>query len=351
MAKIVAATGTLFVPFDCNPVNKNNLATYRLTPLIDLPSKSTVDLLVRTFTNNKRQHGKAPTNLFGTHFDGNGNPPDHTDVKITFSVGPGHAVVNIPVSPEVVYWLPTQGDGIEPSTSTAGLHDQHSWRQRRHPRARLDHHEVRVGHHPHDPGQPERHGALRGPGHRGARHPGFEYHQYLYPVGTGGFAWPGIQRPDNRGRVSRTTPATARTLFPGINEIERLRRSAAIPEGGAISPEASSGTSGRSRTSRSEAPDRVYYDRQNFSRTTPSTCRSSTAAARRAATRSPIRRRPTCRRRGTGSACRSSAWRSTRTIRRRRCCSSKATRCSSAIASSRAARSATARSSDSSSCA
>src|SRR5262249_27377795 len=107
MAKVVAGTGTLFIPFDCNPVNKNNLATYRLTPLIDLPAKSTVDILVRAFSQNKGPSGgRAATSLFGQPFDGTGDPPDHGDVKVTFSVGPGHAIVNIPVSPEVVYWLP-----------------------------------------------------------------------------------------------------------------------------------------------------------------------------------------------------------------------------------------------------
>jgi hypothetical protein len=265
MAKIVAATGTLFVPFDCNPVNKNNLATYRLTPLIDLPSKSTVDLLVRTFTNNKGSSGKAPTNLFGTHFDGNGNPPDHTDVKITFSVGPGHAVVNIPVSPEVVYWLPTQGDGIGAidlngwgySTNTPGANAGNRDRASIITKSAWDiTHMILVNPNGMEPFVVPAIGLIG--------HPGFEYDQYLYPVGTGGFAYGAGITTDWEGLANDA--GNSGTLFPGINEMssgfETICRDS---EGGAILTGSQFGDVGTIQDfAIGEFLDRVYYDRQNF---------------------------------------------------------------------------------------
>jgi hypothetical protein len=116
---VTTAIGTVFIPFDCNPLNINNLATYRLTPLIDLPPKVSVDLVVRAITANTNATtlvGDSPMDLAGNHYDGedadSNGVPDGTDLTVPFTTGPGPALVNVPVSPEVVYWAPASGNGI-----------------------------------------------------------------------------------------------------------------------------------------------------------------------------------------------------------------------------------------------
>jgi YVTN family beta-propeller protein len=118
-ATVGSSVGTLYVPFDCKPINTNNLATYRFTPVIDLPAKSSLDLLVRSLTQNTNAGngvGRSAIDLAGNNYDGqdaNGDgTPDGTDLRTTFAIGPGAGVVNIPVSPEVVYWLPASGNGV-----------------------------------------------------------------------------------------------------------------------------------------------------------------------------------------------------------------------------------------------
>jgi hypothetical protein len=118
-ATVNTAVGTLFVPFDCNPINSNNLATYRLRPLVDLPASTSLDVVVRAITTNTNAGsgiGDAPIDLAANPYDGQDGDgdglPDGADLRRTFSVGPGAALVNIPVSPEVIYWLPSGGDGI-----------------------------------------------------------------------------------------------------------------------------------------------------------------------------------------------------------------------------------------------
>jgi len=110
--------GTLYIPFDCRPVNSNNLATYRFRPLISLPPNASVDVLVRSLTlntNTTTTNGTAVTDLSGNTYDGQDldadDVPDQTDLTVTFTTGPGAGLVNIPVSPEVIYWLP-DGNGI-----------------------------------------------------------------------------------------------------------------------------------------------------------------------------------------------------------------------------------------------
>jgi len=118
-ATINTSVGTLFVPFDCNPLNSNNLATYRLTPLVDLPPLTALDLVVRALaanTNTITGVGDASIDLAGNFYNGqdldNNGVADGTNLQTTFAVGPGPALVNIPVSPEVIYWLPAASDGI-----------------------------------------------------------------------------------------------------------------------------------------------------------------------------------------------------------------------------------------------
>ncbi len=112
IATVNLNVGTLFVPFDCAPLNINNLTTYRLTPLIPLPSNSSIDVLIRSFTTNN----VSATDLSGNSYDGQDTTGDgvgdSVDHSVTFAVGPGPAVANVPVSPEVIYFAPSSGDGI-----------------------------------------------------------------------------------------------------------------------------------------------------------------------------------------------------------------------------------------------
>ena len=120
-ATVNTTVGTLFIPFDCRPLNSNNLATYRLRPLIDLPPNLGVDVGVRALvlnTNATTAASDAVRDLAGNSYPGeladtNGDGiPDPIDFTRSFVTGPGAGIVNIPVSPEVVYWLPATGDGI-----------------------------------------------------------------------------------------------------------------------------------------------------------------------------------------------------------------------------------------------
>jgi len=112
-ATVPLANGTLQVPFDCNPVNINNLLSYRLSPLIGMPSDSSVDVVLLTLTTN---NGLSAIDLAGNGYDGQDTDGDDVgegaDHAVTFTVGPGQPVVNIPVSPEVVYFLPSGVPGI-----------------------------------------------------------------------------------------------------------------------------------------------------------------------------------------------------------------------------------------------
>ena len=118
-ATVNAAVGTLFIPFDCRPVSENNLATYRLRPLISLPPDTPFDLVVRSLTGNTNAlnfEADSILDLSGNFYDGqdadlDGNP-DQLDFSKRFTTGPGPGLVNIPVSPEVLYWLPAGANGI-----------------------------------------------------------------------------------------------------------------------------------------------------------------------------------------------------------------------------------------------
>jgi hypothetical protein len=118
-ATLNASVGTLFIPFDCQPLSENNLATYRLRPLISLPPDTPFDLVVRSLTGNTNAlnfEADSIIDLSGNFFDGqdvdlDGNA-DQVDFSKRFTTGPGPGLVNIPVSPEVLYWLPAGADGI-----------------------------------------------------------------------------------------------------------------------------------------------------------------------------------------------------------------------------------------------
>ena len=269
MATVNTSAGTLFVPFDCNPVNSNNLMTYRFSPLVDLPSKSSVDVLIRAVKNNTNTSNfekRSAIDLSGNFFNGpdadaNG-VPDGTDVTASFSVGPGRAVVNIPVSPEVVYWLPSVGDGIGAidlngwgyTTNTPGANAGIRERASIITRYVFDLAGNPVN--PNGSNFPLPAIALLG-------HPGVQYDQYLYPIGTGGYAYGSGITTDWEGLV--TDLGNSGTLFPGINEMssgfETICRDSS---GSSILTGAEFGDVGNIQDLMvGEFLDRVFYDRRN----------------------------------------------------------------------------------------
>jgi hypothetical protein len=271
MATVNSSAGTLFVPFDCNPVNQNNLLTYRFSPLVDLPSKSSVDVLVRAVknnTNNSTFQKNSAIDLSGNFFNGpdadNNGVPDGTDVTASFSVGPGRAVVNIPVSPEVVYWLPAQGDGIGAidlngwgyTTNTPGANAGIRERASILTRCVFDLSGNAVN--------PNGTNFFGTPAIALLGHPGFQYDQYLYPVGTGGFAY-GATITGTDWEGAATDEGNSGTLFPGINEMssgfETICRDST---GSPILTGAEFGDVGNIQDLMvGEFLDRVFYDRRN----------------------------------------------------------------------------------------
>jgi hypothetical protein len=271
MATLNTSAGTLFVPFDCNPVNSNNLMTYRFSPLVDLPSKSSVDVLIRAVSNNVNGttlQQRAAIDLSGNFFDGpdadNNGVPDKTDVTASFSVGPGRAVANVPVSPEVVYWLPSVGDGIGAidlngwgyTTNTPGANAGIRERASIITKAVWDlNHLTQVN--------PEGMDPFVVPAIALLGHPGFEYDRYLYPIGTGALAYGFGITTDWEGLA--TDLGNSGTQFPGINEMssgfETICRDSS---GSPVLTGAQFGDVGNIQDLIvGEFLDRVFYDRAN----------------------------------------------------------------------------------------
>ncbi len=240
-ATVNTTIGTLFIPFDCEPLNVNNLTKFRLRPLINLPAKTSVDLLVRALTTN----GAASIDLSGNSFDGpDVNPadgiPDGTDINSNFTVGPGPAIVNIPVSPEVIYWAPAVGDGIGAidlngwgiTTNTPGANAGIRERAEIITRNWLDFAGCEVN----DTPGPKGVGGLNiasGIGLWG--HPGgnptptdpctmvpmieFGHNRYWYPVGTGAWIYgPAANLARGEPWEAPNDPGNPGTPFPGVNE-------------------------------------------------------------------------------------------------------------------------------------
>jgi hypothetical protein len=233
-ATVNTAVGTLFVPFDCTPANVNNLTKFRLRPLISLPPNTSVDVLVRAFTTNTQV---SSIDLSGNFFDGpdadNDSVPDGTDVTSTFSVGPGPAIVNIPVSPEVIYWAPVVGDGIGAidlngwglGTNTPGANAGIRDRATLITKPWLDFNGCEVS-----PG-----GLNLVDGIGLWAHPGnlptptdpctmlpmiqWRHNRYWYPVGTGSYPYgPGPNAARGEIWEAPTDPGNPGTPFPGVNE-------------------------------------------------------------------------------------------------------------------------------------
>jgi YVTN family beta-propeller protein len=107
-ATLNSATSPLYIPCDVEPLNTNNLATYVITPLIDLPTNRQVTLVVVDSQANQN----PLTGEFSGPIDLAGNFKLSGDFRTNFNVGKGRAPVNAPVSPEVFYWLPIDGRGV-----------------------------------------------------------------------------------------------------------------------------------------------------------------------------------------------------------------------------------------------
>jgi hypothetical protein len=99
----------LYLPFDLRPLNSNNLATYVITPLVDLPGNRDLQLVLVDSNANKDPVTQQPNGTID--LSGNFHAPG-ADVRANFHVSNGRAPVNAPVSPEVFYWLPIAGRGM-----------------------------------------------------------------------------------------------------------------------------------------------------------------------------------------------------------------------------------------------
>ncbi len=98
----------LFLPCDIRPLNSNNLATYIVTPLVDLPAQRTINIVVVDANANR----DANLTQFGAiDLVGNFHTPG-ADARGIFTVAKGRAPACAPVCPEVFYWLPVSGSGL-----------------------------------------------------------------------------------------------------------------------------------------------------------------------------------------------------------------------------------------------
>jgi len=107
-AALNSTVSQLFLPCDVRPLNSNNLSAYIITPLIDLPSNTPLDVIVVDANANKDINA---TPFGAIDLVGNFHAPG-SDVRGSFTTGKGRVPVNAPVSPEVFYWLPVSGNGI-----------------------------------------------------------------------------------------------------------------------------------------------------------------------------------------------------------------------------------------------
>jgi hypothetical protein len=108
-AQLNSGASPMYLPCDVRPLNSNNLATYVITPLVDLPPQRSIDLVIVDANANQDPNNGQ---LFGaTDLWGNFHTPG-AEVRQTFGIGKGRAPVNAPVCPEVFYWLPVAGRGI-----------------------------------------------------------------------------------------------------------------------------------------------------------------------------------------------------------------------------------------------
>src|SRR5262249_13534388 len=169
------------------------------------------------------------------------------------------------VSPEVVYWLPNQGDGIGAldlngwgfTTNTPGANAGKRERASIITKSAWDLlHLLHVN--------PEGMNPFSHPSIALLGHPGTEYDRYLYPIGTG--AWPyGATITDQWEGLTDDAGNTG-TLFPGINEMssgfETICRDS---DGNSILTGSEFGDVGNIQDfAIGEFLDRVYFDRQNF---------------------------------------------------------------------------------------
>ncbi len=265
MATNIGAS-TLNIPYDVEPLNTNNLTRFRFTPIVPLIPNNTLRFRVRAFSA-ASSSGTAATDIFGNAYNGQADIPNigggNPDVVLDFQTAEGPGIVNIPVSPEVVYWLPQQGRGVGAidlngfgfTTNTPG--------------AKSDRPEdaliiTTVG----------RFDALIGRSLDGIPVGPADHNQYSYPVGTGSFLWgdptlnPGSQTPDF---VDPTDPGNPGTPFPGVNEgssgFETLCRDS---NGSVILTGETGGEIGiAADLAVGEFLDTIYFDKTNFNASVP----------------------------------------------------------------------------------
>ncbi|MFO0982427.1 MAG: YncE family protein [Planctomycetota bacterium] len=184
----------LYIPFDCNPVNNNNNALYLLHPLINLPPNSEIAIVVRDVTQNLE-----------AAFDYSGNSVDKPR-GVKFVSGDGPAVVNAPVSPEVVYWI--SGDdrgmgaidlnGLGFTTNKPNAHGDPTLGPDAQPKDQLIYTSIITSQ-----GQ---YNLITGQARKGTN-------IYTYPVGTGSQALAYQTKQSDPG-----TPGNPGTPIPGVNE-------------------------------------------------------------------------------------------------------------------------------------
>ena len=199
-----------------NPLNSNNIATYVVRPLMDLPPAATLRLVVVDSALNANPGTGA--NVGPIDLTGNFHSPGSDDVT-EYLIGPGRALVNAPVSPEVIYWLPNarrglgaidlNGEGFTTNMPGANKDDYR--------KAAII---TRVA-----TGVPGTGGAIfnkimnleNGIGILG-HPPGFAHNQYLWKVGTGSYTY-GWGDPNSPDFEDPSDPGNTGTPVPGLNEM------------------------------------------------------------------------------------------------------------------------------------
>ncbi|MEW6746141.1 MAG: hypothetical protein AB1486_25660 [Planctomycetota bacterium] len=196
----------VYLPFDCNPVNTNNLTKYVLRPLISLPPDVQIDFVVRVKSANQPN---VAMDLRGNSFQAG------ADFTKSYTSGPGPAWVNAPVSPEVLWWTPASGKGLGAidlngegfTTNTPNAFtDASLWGDEITRTAIITdtgHLNVALGR--------ARDGTPQSPA--GSPCTGFLNNMYIYPVGTGSAALA-----YQTGKNDPGAPGNPGTPVPGVNE-------------------------------------------------------------------------------------------------------------------------------------
>jgi hypothetical protein len=242
----------LFIPFDCNPINTNNLSGYIIRPLIPLPPNAEIKIVVRDLTTNTQ-----------AAFDLRGNQVAIPKVQ-KFKTGDGSPVVNAPVSPEVVYWLSGSERGMGAidlngfgfNTNKPNAHGDPSLPPEAQPPDQLVFTSIltRVARPSDTPPFPG-YNPVTGQARKGNNN------KYFYPAGTGSQALAYQTRPNDPG-----FPGNPGTPIPGINEKSDGQETLVKNSEGSVNLTGGvTGTVGAVTDCEiGDSLDRVYFDTQNF---------------------------------------------------------------------------------------